>query len=88
MLTDKNIIYFFILLKITLEKKFRWIIAGSIIAIIVGIIIWQIYSYIILQNSIIISDPVEGRETIIQTSPGEPLKNATQDVKENISNLL
>lgn len=66
----------------------RWIIAGSIIAIIAGITIWQIYSYVILQNSIIVSDPVEGSETIIQTSPGEPLKKATPDVKENISNIL
>lgn len=65
----------------------RWIIAGSIIVIIAGIILWQIYLYIILQNSIIISDPIEGTETIIQTSPGEPLKKATQDVKENISNI-
>jgi hypothetical protein len=87
-LVYKKIIYIFILIKVTLDKKFRWIIAGSIIAIIAGIIIWQIYSYIILQNSIILSDPVEGSETIIQTSPGEPLKKATQDVKENISNLL
>jgi hypothetical protein len=58
-----------------LDKKFRWIIAGSIIAIIAGIIIWQIYSYIILQNSILVSDPVEGSETIT-TFPGEPLKKS------------
>lgn len=71
-----------------MNKKWKWIILVSVIAIIAGITIWQIYSYIYSHDSIIISDPVEGRETIIKTQPGEPLKNATQEVKENISNIL
>jgi hypothetical protein len=67
-----------------LDKKWRLIIAGSIIAIIAGIIIWQIYSYISSENSILITDPVDGKKTVIQNEPGESLKNATQEVKSNI----
>jgi hypothetical protein len=70
-----------------LKKTWKWIIVISIIAIVAGITIWELYSYISSDNSLIISDPVEGRETIIKTSPGDPLKNATQDVKENIANI-
>jgi hypothetical protein len=70
-----------------LDKKLRLIITVLIIAIIAGIITWQIYSYLASQNSLIISDPVEGRETIMKSSPGGPLKNATTEIKENISTI-
>jgi hypothetical protein len=46
-----------------------------------------LYSYISSDNSLIISDPVEGRETIIKTSPGEPLKNAIPEVSQEIDNV-
>jgi hypothetical protein len=75
-------------MKIKLDKKARLIITVSIIVIIAGIITWQIYSYLSSQNSIIVSDPIEGSETITKSSPGEPLKNATKEVKENISPIL
>jgi hypothetical protein len=74
-------------MKIKLDKKARLIIMVSIIAIIAGITIWQIYSYLSSQNSVIISDPLEGSETITKSSPGAPLKNATKEVKENISSI-
>lgn len=74
-------------MKIKLNKRDRLIIVVSIIAIIAGIITWQIYSYLSSQNSVIISDPVEGSETITKSSPGKPLKNATEEVKENISTI-
>lgn len=75
-------------MKIKLDKKTRLIIMVSIIAIIAGIITWQIYSYLSSQNSVIISDPIEGSETITRSSPGEPLKNATEEIKENISTII
>jgi hypothetical protein len=74
-------------MKIKLDKKARLIIMVSIIVIIAGITTWQIYSYLSSQNSVIISDPIEGSETITKSSPGEPLKNATEEVKENISTI-
>lgn len=74
-------------MKIKLEKKAKLTIMVSIIAIVAGLITWQIYSYLSSQNSVIISDPVEGSETITKSSPGEPLKNATKEVKENISTI-
>jgi hypothetical protein len=73
--------------KIILKKTWRWIIVISIIAIVAGITIWQLYSYISSDNSLIISDQVEGRKTIIKTSPGEPLKNATPEVRQEIANV-
>jgi hypothetical protein len=71
-----------------LEKKWKWIILCSAIVIIAGIIIWQIYSFLYSQHSITISNQAEDKETIIKTSPGEPLKNISQKVKENISTIL
>ena len=69
-----------------MDKKLRWIIALSIIAIIGGIIIWQIYSFISSDSSVLISDPVETKETIIKKPPGEPLKNASEELMRNVGN--
>ena len=54
---------------------------------IAGITISPIYSYIYYQHFVLISDPVEERETMIQNQLGEPLKNAIQEVKKNISSI-
>lgn len=54
---------------------------------IAGITISPIYSCIYSQHFVIISDPVEERETMIQNQLGEPLKNAIQEVKKNISSI-
>ncbi len=54
---------------------------------IAGITISPIYSYIYSQHFVIIFDPVEERETMIQNQLGEPLKNAIQEVKKNISSI-
>ena len=81
-------INYFIFCELILEKKWKWIILCSAIIIISGIIIWKIYSFLYSQHSIIISNQVEDKETMIKASPGEPLKNLSQKVKENIPTIL
>lgn len=57
------------------------------IPMIAGITISPIYSYIYSRHFVIISDPVEERKNMIQNQLGEPLKNAIQEVKKNISSI-
>ncbi len=67
-----------------------WIIVVVAIIATIGIIIaWQTQpmSESFTNSEIIITDPVEGKETEIKKHPGAPVKNASEEVSHEFSNL-
>lgn len=70
-----------------MNKKSKWIVIAIISISVIGFMIWQIYSSISSKDNIIISDQVETTETMTITSPGEPLKNTSKDLKKELVNL-
>lgn len=69
-----------------MNRKTKWIIGLLVLVSVMSFIIWQIYSFISSNENIVISDQVNGKETITLTSPGEPLKNASKELKKEIDN--
>jgi len=69
-----------------MNRKTKWIIGLLVFVSVMSFIIWQIYSLISSDENIVISDQVNGKETITLTSPGEPLKNASKELKKEIDN--
>ena len=72
--------------------KITWlwiIVVVAIITTISIIIAWQTQpmSETFTNSEIKITDPAEGKETEIKKHPGAPIKNASEEARQEISNL-
>ena len=74
--------------KLYLTKNQMWLIAFCIIVIVSTIIVVQDYYSKINNPRVIIGDPVEGSDTIIEKPPGEPLKGTSKKLDNKISNII